>query len=309
MQRHDREHALTSVWSEDVSNSLRRVDWRFLLPNPHPLRSICYAHGALAEAVARISAATSDPRRDAAQKGRCDLAVAVNPPAVTLKSALAALAPGGSLYVEWRTPLVEAATVRKRLAGAGFEQIRCYEPSANPSIYHSVSWVPLERPGARRYASQHLPARMAYGLPFPEFARRALGFLVPGRYGVSICATARKPAPAVADALQAAEPALDFHDEMLRTIRERWRECKLDSSHEDLSWLLLTPGTHSSNKIIGLIFAEPEPRPRIAVKMVRTEAGVAALNNEVRTLEALAPRASELRSCHGFCSAAGMRAC
>src|SRR5438046_1732509 len=34
---------------------LRRVDWRFLLPSPHPHRALCRGAGGLADAVARIA--------------------------------------------------------------------------------------------------------------------------------------------------------------------------------------------------------------------------------------------------------------
>ena len=34
---------------------LRRTDWRFLLPNPMPARSICFTQGYLARALAQVS--------------------------------------------------------------------------------------------------------------------------------------------------------------------------------------------------------------------------------------------------------------
>src|SRR5215831_2449121 len=86
---------------EKIRNKLlRRVDWRFLLPNSRPTKSICFAKGLLAEAVELISesvvdASFPDP------PGDCDLAVAVNPSPATLRAAWAALRPGGGSYTEW----------------------------------------------------------------------------------------------------------------------------------------------------------------------------------------------------------------
>ncbi len=57
---------------EPVRNRLlRRVDWRFLLPNPQPERAICFANGALARAVELISRETVPA--SAKPSGNCDL--------------------------------------------------------------------------------------------------------------------------------------------------------------------------------------------------------------------------------------------
>lgn len=41
---------------EETRNQiLRRVDWRFLLSDPHPAKSVCFAGERLAQAVAAIS--------------------------------------------------------------------------------------------------------------------------------------------------------------------------------------------------------------------------------------------------------------
>ena len=82
--------AEVSILPEQTRNGLlRRVDWRFLLPNPSPAKTVCFATGALADAVALISdvvvtggdGLTAD----------CDLAVTVDPDETTLRAAWAAL--------------------------------------------------------------------------------------------------------------------------------------------------------------------------------------------------------------------------
>ena len=60
---------------------LRRTDWRFLLPNPMPARSICFTQGYLARALAQVSELVLPCDRSAS--AACDLAVAVNPTRAT----------------------------------------------------------------------------------------------------------------------------------------------------------------------------------------------------------------------------------
>jgi hypothetical protein len=78
---------------------LRRVDWRFLLPDARVQTSICInTDDRLTEAVGQIS----DTIIDQAHVGAgADLAVLVNPDARALHAARAALRPGGACYAEW----------------------------------------------------------------------------------------------------------------------------------------------------------------------------------------------------------------
>ena len=100
---------------EDVRNRLlRRADWRFLLPDPWPARSICFASGPLAVAVELISSQLADIH----EGHDCDLAVAVDPNMDTLMSAWNALRAGGSCYTEWYAPLAGGLRSIRRLLGA-----------------------------------------------------------------------------------------------------------------------------------------------------------------------------------------------
>src|SRR5438874_1880625 len=86
---------------------LRRADWRFLLPGPRPAKSVCFARGGLAQAVALICDEVLEPGQE--PPGECDLAVAVDPERAILGAAWAALQPGGAYYTEWYSPLAGGA--------------------------------------------------------------------------------------------------------------------------------------------------------------------------------------------------------
>ena len=102
-----------------INQRLRRADWRFLLPDPRPARSICFADGLLAQAVDAISDRVIEPTTHSI--GDCDLAVARNPAQSTLQATWAALRPGGACYVEWTSPLTGGpAKIRQRLETIGF---------------------------------------------------------------------------------------------------------------------------------------------------------------------------------------------
>jgi hypothetical protein len=56
------------------------------------------------------------------------------------------------------------------------------------------------------------------------------------------------------------------------------------------SWMLLTRGWRTINKVVGLVFAEPDPVPRIAVKLARVPEAEPALHREARALAAVHAR-------------------
>ncbi len=89
---------MTDVQPEEIRNKLlRRAEWRFLLPNPQPAKTICFADGLLAESAQTISQRVVTR----SQASDCDLAIATNPGRNTLRQAWDALRPGGSCYIEW----------------------------------------------------------------------------------------------------------------------------------------------------------------------------------------------------------------
>jgi hypothetical protein len=54
-----------------------------------------------------------------------------------------------------------------------------------------------------------------------------------------------------------------------------------------LSMILLTGGPRTASKVIRLVFAEPDPEPRLAIKMARVPEAAAGIIREVRALEAV----------------------
>ena len=91
----------------------RRVDWRFLLPDPN-LGRVAFlgpARGPLIESLRLFSAALA--ANDAAgQDGLYDIVVAVDPEHAVLRRAAGLLRPGGHLYVEARGPFKPARLLR-----------------------------------------------------------------------------------------------------------------------------------------------------------------------------------------------------
>ena len=106
---------ITEPPERELNALLRRVDWRFLLPTPTPLRVLCHAGTRLTEAVAYIAeqVVTESQGED------CDLVVAEEPDTLRLAELRAALRPGGACYTEWRPRLGgrEAAGRQRRVQG------------------------------------------------------------------------------------------------------------------------------------------------------------------------------------------------
>lgn len=263
---------------------LRRVDWRFLLPNPRPDRVICFGSGRLIQAVKSVMDQVAAPCPE--QQGEYDLAVAANPDRATLLAAWRALKPGGSCYAEWSWPRCGMLSgIHRHLQAAGFTDIRVYW--SGPSRSHPRFWVPLKSQGALRYFLESRPpnpnrllAIVFKVIRFVWYLLYQIGLLWP------LCVVARKAGQAAAseDAClgQTTEPPL------LST----WRGQGLAEPSGPLSWLLLTGGQRSISKVVALVFVEPEPLPRLAIKMTRVPESAPGLNREatiLRTLGATTP--------------------
>ncbi|HEU4648143.1 MAG TPA: hypothetical protein VFS33_03725 [Gemmatimonadales bacterium] len=275
---------------------LRRVDWRFLLRDPQPAKTLCLADGALHDAVSLISdQVVSGRAMDAAD---ADLAVAVNPDGATLRKAWAGLASDGWCYTEWHglgSP--GPAGIRRRLHAAGFAQVRCYTAWRSPD--QCQLWLPLDAPGVRRFF-RHRP------FPFPSPLRRLRGHgarLVASmawRVGAGrpICAVAQRlespaaGAPATAAAPHQREPSgapgADPEPPFFETIRAEWNRWGLGDGRPQFAWALATGGRRSIAKVVGLVFTERNSRPRLVVKLARVPESIAGLTREATALRALA---------------------
>jgi hypothetical protein len=267
--------------SEQVLNSLlRRADWRFLLPNPEPHVSICFARGLLAKAVQAISDCTVNPQD--ATPGVCDLTVAIDPDQKTLGAAWEALRTGGACYTEWYSPLhTNPRIVKEKLSAMGFENVTCYWAWPLPARAPALFWLPVEATGAIHFFMTHRTPDKSIAR---HWVRALLRFLWRGARGLGIigpiCAVARKPVRYGPSLLKP-----DLKPALLDFIRASWDKWGLGGTPERLSWLLLTEGNHSRKKAVGLVFAEPDTQPRIAVKMPRVASSIPGLLNEKTTLE------------------------
>lgn len=125
---------MTETLPESQRNALlRRVDWRFLLQLEEVPRVLAPADDRLGDAARTVFEPT--------ENGRPELAVLQRPTGSELGDVAARLTPGGHVYAEW--PLVRASAARRRLAAAGFRDVRCYErwPRAAPQL-----WLPVDAP-------------------------------------------------------------------------------------------------------------------------------------------------------------------
>jgi hypothetical protein len=70
-----------------------------------------------------------------------------------------------------------------------------------------------------------------------------------------------------------------------QVIRTQWENWGLGSAPPRLDLLLLTGGQSSLNKIVGLVFADSERTPRIAIKFPRVPASIPGLEREAANLQ------------------------
>jgi hypothetical protein len=253
---------------------LRRVDWRFLLPSPHPRRVLCRGAGALADAVASVAREVILESR-----GRdCDLVVAEDPDARTLAELRGAVRAGGTCYTEWHPRFGGVRRVERALHAAGFEEVACYRRwPASAAL--PVFWIPVDSPGAAAYVRSRGWLRGGRVRRLLAGGRRLAHDLLRGRMGRPVCAIARcSGAPLPGESPPAA------------WLREGWTEWGLGTEPGRLSTLLVTGGPRSVSKVVLLAFAEPSPRPVVAIKAPRVEDAAAGIRREGDALASLASR-------------------
>jgi Ser/Thr protein kinase RdoA (MazF antagonist) len=254
---------------------VRRMDWRFLLPDAAPEHVVCFAPRLLDglratyRVVAHGGAATS-----------CDLAVAQHPSRTISESAWAALRPGGTYYSEWLTPFPgRLVRVRRDLRAIGFEEIATYWFWPWGASVRLRAWLPVESPAALRYffaTRPPSPEPVSHGIH--ALLRAAwLGLLHNGLHALAVIA--RRPA--------APGAAVIGKEDLDRLIRREWSSWGFGSSPRRLTWILLTGGPRSISKPVGLVFADDEPRPHLTVKFARVPESSAPILNEATVLRAL----------------------
>jgi hypothetical protein len=271
---------------------LRRADWRFLLDRPVPEKVWCCCEAELREAVSAVSVSVADVH--SAPQGDCDLAVLTEPDGAALRRAWAALSPGGACYAEWSSlGVAGSGGMRKLLRAAGFELVRCYVPwRAPPRAY---LWLPLKSRGAlRHFLGRPLPGRNR--LRRRLYAMRRAATALAHWFGVlrPICAVALKPAyhlgdgaPGDEDSQLEGHPTSGGEFELIAHARAEWIRWGLGDAPGRLSWMLRTAGWRTSSKVVGFVIAEPNPEPRLVVKISRVPESIPALLREAEILESL----------------------
>jgi hypothetical protein len=259
---------------------LRRVDWRFLLKDPHPQRSVCYVSGLLSEAVALISGETVSP--DKAIPGSCDLAVVSNPDKETLHAAWSSLRPGGMLYGEWYSPWAGGSPrIRKQLEATGFREIDCYWPWPWPERSSTLFWLPLEALSTLDYfLNSRPPSKSLKEGIFRTILRPAWKLAHRARLLVPLCVTASKQDSELSRSRREGS-------DLFEALKDGWAEWNLGPSPGSIYWLMLTGGLRRINKVVKMGFSPSEPEPCLVVKHARVPETNPSLAREARNLRSL----------------------
>lgn len=202
----------------------------------------------------------------AAAPAEADLATPRRPSRAELRRAHASLRPGGEVRCEWRLPLPGSSRrARRALQRAGFVDVRLHW-AWPPTRRGAQLWLPLDAPAAAGFLFRLRPAadrRRALARGLWSLAAAA-GALAP------LSAIARKPGgePEPQGEIEAALDGLPG-----RGPRRR-----------DRSWLLLTGGRRSINKVVGIPFEEGAGTPDLVVKFARVAEAERGLEREAAVL-------------------------
>ena len=260
---------------------LRRLDWRFLLANPKPEKTICFSDGILRQAVEHIFPSLMS--MDNFEAGQCDLAVALNPTQAVLRSAFDALHMGGEIYTEWYSPLVGGAKgVRHRLEKMGFTNVVCYWAWPPPIFASSLYWLPLDSPGTLGYFFRNRPFSSSILVRMARMVLQTIiVFGLHARLLMPVCAIARKPT---------FDKQEDFQTQINAAFISRCMKGLNDQAPLQLTWMLWTPGHRLVNKIVAFVISDMKEVPMLVVKIPRSHHSMQALASEVHNLTELSNR-------------------
>lgn len=138
----------------DLRQAIRRLDWRFLLPDPALGRVACLgrAEGSLAEALRATGTAPTfiaGPLADA-HRAAFDTVVVANPSRESLAAAADLLRPGGWLYAELTGGAGRARRIARQARGMGFADVQRHWHW--PDFERGTRILPLDNGGALAYA-------------------------------------------------------------------------------------------------------------------------------------------------------------
>jgi hypothetical protein len=252
---------------EPVRNALlRRVDWRFMLNQSGRPQTADFACGPLSDA-ARLAFDVTHAMPGTAAPGTATLVVLAHPSRGELRKARTALRPGGEVYCEWRSPIIAGRwRARRRLTRAGFADVRIYWRWPPVRRMPPQFWLPLDSGAALRQFLALRPPRSRV----QSLIRRLWWAAVGAGVLAPLCVLARRPAEGTVK-----NYPNDELERLLPTPR---------------SWLLLTGGHRSVNKVVGLPFGQDHPRPQVIVKFARVSEAERGLEREAEVLQALAAR-------------------
>jgi hypothetical protein len=164
------------------------------------------------------------------------------------------------------------------LVKAGFTDITCYWPWPWPDSGIPQFWLPIEAPEALHYFLATRPRSPSVILrAFNKVYQMLWHIGLSTRLIIPICVTARKPG--------AFEP--DVSVDLVDTIRTEWSAWGLGAAPSRLTWLLLTGGLSTLNKVVGMVFSDFDSQPRLIVKWPRVPESIPALFQEAATLQGI----------------------
>ena len=239
--------------------TLRRIDWRFLLPRPAvgPFQHLVLLGGSLdlAELLRRVGLARQvatalDP------KSRTDAVVVLSDATGSLDDAAKALAPGGVLYCEIdrrRVRQLTPARVRNRLRGAGLRVAATYwvVPGFDPAL----RFIPLDNMRAARWFLRDVYNRASLGRTAASHLARAATV-----FGSAPLATVARCFSVVA----VREVAAGSHDPDVRPI-----DLAVPHVPPGSSVALVTSGQDDGSRVVILPFERAHATPAFAVKIPR----------------------------------------
>jgi aminoglycoside phosphotransferase (APT) family kinase protein len=255
---HDSQPNPAEADRQDLLAASRRIDWRFLLPDPR-LRRVALAGGDsadLREALALLGAELVEGSEAP------DVLVVAGADADALEAAAGLVPPGGFLYAELRGPFARPEGALALLRRLGFD-----DPTAHwhyPSFDRCEEIVPLGSEEVVRHALGRRASRLRRSVGRVLHATGLLARVVP-----SVSVLGRR--------LDAGEPA--------GTPAPNGATSLLASP--DLRSLLVTPRFAASRHVVFLLFPPREDEPSLVAKMPRLPDDVGGIEREAVALGAL----------------------
>lgn len=276
--------------SESYAIPISRADWRFLLPDPNPKKTLCLTGGAIAETAQLFSDNISYPESGSGNSD-FDLAVLNNTDDERLRYAASVLKPGAACYAEWDVnALFTPSRLINKLKDAGFISVELYMPKPNPDTAVPGIWIPIESHGAVSYLLNSTYRSQSMLRRAVKMAYRALWFLIPGLFHkfpwlissgngrFKVCTIACKPGPRVTGT------EMSKYKDGLMEITRLLPDKNSNFHPSKLRTMIISGGLNRLNKIVLLVFREGSQTPMYIIKIPRTARSNSALKNEANTL-------------------------